>query len=97
MMSMATFMGIVAVLMLAVVILQIMLRGPMPVGRRLLVERAMMWLLATVAVCWLMRGAFAAVEGDMLWAPVSAVIVVSMIGQGLILWRKPTRADGTRT
>ena len=96
-MSLATFMGVVAVLMLAVVVVQIMLRGPMPVGRRRLLERAMMGLLPVVAVCWLVRGAFAAIEGDMLWTAVSAVIVVSMAGQGLILWRKTPAADGTRT
>ena len=97
MISLTTFMSVVALLMLAVVAVQIMLRGPMPVARRLLLERAMMWFLPVIAVCWLVRGAFAAIEGDMLWVAVSAVIVISMVGQGLILWRKTPAADGTRT
>ena len=98
MISPATFMSVVAVLMLAVVVLQIIMRGAMPVARRLLLERVMMWaLLPGLAVCWLVRGGLAAIDGNMLWTAVSAVIVVSMVGQGVILWRKTPAADGTRT
>lgn len=98
MISLTIFMSGVAGLMLCVVVLQIMLRGPMPVARRLLFERVMMsGLLPVLAVCWLVRGVLATIEGEMLWTAVSAVLVFSMAGQALMLWRKTPAADGTRT
>ncbi len=98
MIPLTTLLIVVSALTLVVVVMQVMMRGAMPVARRRLFERVMMWgFYPVLAVFWGARGVFAAVEGDMLWALVSGLLALSMATQGVALFRKTPAADGTRT
>ena len=89
---------VVAVLTLGLVALQIALRGPMPAGRRRLFERVMIWgLCPSLAILWTARSGLAAIVGEWLWMAGALVLGLGFAGQGLILFRKPVMADGTRT
>ena len=89
---------VVSALTLVVVVMQMMLHSSMPVARRLMFERVMMWGFRPVlAVLWGVCGVVKAIEGDILWALVSGLFALTMVVQAAAQFRKAPAADGTRT
>jgi len=89
---------IVALLTLVLVAMQIALRGPMPVARRRLFERIVMWgLCPALSALWFARAGFALFDGDMAWMLGGGSLGLMMIALALILFLKTPAADGTRT
>ena len=85
-------------LSLMLVIGLIVLSGAMPPARRRLLERGLILVVIPAAILlWAARGVQAFADREWVGVASSVALVGVTVMTGLRLWRRPVRADGTRT
>jgi len=85
-------------LSLMLVVGLIVLSGSLSPARRRLLERALLLVVIPAAgLLWAWRGVQAFADGEWVWVFGSIALIGITALTGLRLWRRPVRADGTRT
>ena len=89
---------VLGVLSVGQVVLQIASIGPLPLARRRLIERVMMWATGPALVVLSgMNGVMAASAGNTSLALMSGALVFLWAGQAATLYTRRPTSDGTRT
>jgi len=85
-------------LSLMLVVGLIVLSGSLSSARRRLLERGLLLVVipATIAL-WVWRGVDGYANQEWVWVAGSLALIALTAQTGLRLWRRPVRADGTRT